>query len=141
MFVLHPTSRCDVCLEAFSSEQEMAPHAIPCGHVFCKRYVVLYWCSSPTQHLLPSTFPNYSSTPPPNLLLSTSHHTTATYIDASNPSSLPNARCAARTSTPPDSRSCTLIALKVLRIREKVIFSNGLRWHSSHPRRPGASFL
>ncbi|KAJ3539860.1 hypothetical protein NMY22_g4546 [Coprinellus aureogranulatus] len=36
MFVLHPTSRCDVCLEAFGSEGEMVPYAIPCGHVFCK---------------------------------------------------------------------------------------------------------
>ncbi|TFK18443.1 hypothetical protein FA15DRAFT_627904 [Coprinopsis marcescibilis] len=36
MFVLHPSSRCDVCLDAFSWETDMAPYAIPCGHVFCK---------------------------------------------------------------------------------------------------------
>lgn len=36
MFVLHPSSRCDVCLETFSSEGDMVPFAIPCGHVFCK---------------------------------------------------------------------------------------------------------
>lgn len=36
MFVLHPSSRCDVCLEPFDWETDMAPYAIPCGHVFCK---------------------------------------------------------------------------------------------------------
>ncbi|KAF9447367.1 hypothetical protein P691DRAFT_125680 [Macrolepiota fuliginosa MF-IS2] len=37
MLVLHPTSRCDVCLEPYASDSSpQAPHAIPCGHIFCK---------------------------------------------------------------------------------------------------------
>ncbi|KAH6909833.1 hypothetical protein BKA70DRAFT_1051921, partial [Coprinopsis sp. MPI-PUGE-AT-0042] len=36
MFVLHSSSYCDVCLEGFSGSGDAAPHAIPCGHVFCK---------------------------------------------------------------------------------------------------------
>ncbi|KAL0958972.1 hypothetical protein HGRIS_014284 [Hohenbuehelia grisea] len=37
MLVVHPASRCDVCLEAYSWDSvEQSPHAIPCGHIFCK---------------------------------------------------------------------------------------------------------
>ncbi|EIN05562.1 hypothetical protein PUNSTDRAFT_122413 [Punctularia strigosozonata HHB-11173 SS5] len=35
--VLHPESRCDICLDAYtSSTPENWPHAISCGHIFCK---------------------------------------------------------------------------------------------------------
>lgn len=37
MLVLHPSSRCDVCLDAYTWETpQQTPHAIPCGHIFCK---------------------------------------------------------------------------------------------------------
>ncbi|KAJ7071206.1 hypothetical protein C8F01DRAFT_1109541 [Mycena amicta] len=32
-FVIHPTTYCDVCLEAYTNS---APYAIPCGHIFCE---------------------------------------------------------------------------------------------------------
>ncbi|OJA11956.1 hypothetical protein AZE42_08064 [Rhizopogon vesiculosus] len=37
MLVVHPASRCDVCLDpyAISSEPASFPHAITCGHIFC----------------------------------------------------------------------------------------------------------
>jgi len=35
MLIINPTSTCDVCLEGYSSDNRQ-PHAIPCGHVFCK---------------------------------------------------------------------------------------------------------
>ncbi|KAJ7431842.1 hypothetical protein B0H11DRAFT_1720824 [Mycena galericulata] len=35
--VLHSSSTCDVCLDAYSWEtQDDSPHAIPCGHIFCR---------------------------------------------------------------------------------------------------------
>ncbi|KAJ7225705.1 hypothetical protein GGX14DRAFT_640470, partial [Mycena pura] len=35
--VLHESSSCDVCLEGYTwLTPENTPHAIPCGHVFCK---------------------------------------------------------------------------------------------------------
>ncbi|KAF4566390.1 hypothetical protein EYR36_011816 [Pleurotus pulmonarius] len=37
MLVLHPSSRCDVCLDPYSwDDAAQSPHAIPCGHIFCK---------------------------------------------------------------------------------------------------------
>ncbi|PFH48814.1 hypothetical protein AMATHDRAFT_64575 [Amanita thiersii Skay4041] len=37
MLVLHPSSRCDICLEAYTQDSPArSPHAIPCGHVFCR---------------------------------------------------------------------------------------------------------
>ena len=43
MLVLHPSSRCDVCLDPYSWETpDQTPHAIPCGHIFCKSYDHLY---------------------------------------------------------------------------------------------------
>lgn len=38
---LSSASACDICCEPFSasSSARRAPHSIPCGHVFCKRYV------------------------------------------------------------------------------------------------------
>ncbi|KAI0746762.1 hypothetical protein C8Q80DRAFT_1105569 [Daedaleopsis nitida] len=36
MLVLHPSSRCDVCLDGYHGFKE--PLAIPCGHIFC------HWC-------------------------------------------------------------------------------------------------
>jgi hypothetical protein len=40
MLVLHHSSRCDVCLDAYTWETpEQTPHAIPCGHIFCKMCV------------------------------------------------------------------------------------------------------
>ncbi|KAJ6604469.1 hypothetical protein DFH09DRAFT_1122796 [Mycena vulgaris] len=39
--VLHPSSCCDVCLDSYSWEtQEDSPHAIPCGHIFCRTCLV-----------------------------------------------------------------------------------------------------
>ncbi|KAM6495031.1 hypothetical protein JOM56_009654 [Amanita muscaria] len=38
MLVLHPRSCCDVCLEPYSQHSiARSPHALPCGHVFCKQ--------------------------------------------------------------------------------------------------------
>lgn len=37
MLILHPSSHCDVCLEVYNWDTPaQLPHAIPCGHVFCK---------------------------------------------------------------------------------------------------------
>ncbi|KIM81257.1 hypothetical protein PILCRDRAFT_506477 [Piloderma croceum F 1598] len=36
MLVLHPTSRCDVCLDDYTwVTPANSPHAISCGHIFC----------------------------------------------------------------------------------------------------------
>ncbi|KAF8882120.1 hypothetical protein BD779DRAFT_945202 [Infundibulicybe gibba] len=35
MLVLHPSSRCDVCLDSYAIDGPQTPHAIPCGHIFC----------------------------------------------------------------------------------------------------------
>ncbi|KAF8622321.1 hypothetical protein AX15_007130 [Amanita polypyramis BW_CC] len=37
MLVLHPSSRCDVCLEPYTQDSSTrSPHVVPCGHVFCR---------------------------------------------------------------------------------------------------------
>ncbi|KAK2467637.1 hypothetical protein APHAL10511_000492 [Amanita phalloides] len=37
MLVLHPSSRCDVCLEPYAQDSfARSPHSVPCGHVFCR---------------------------------------------------------------------------------------------------------
>jgi hypothetical protein len=37
MLVLHPSSRCDVCLDGYlCTTADNAPHAISCGHIFCR---------------------------------------------------------------------------------------------------------
>ncbi|KAG2048575.1 hypothetical protein BDR06DRAFT_895251 [Suillus hirtellus] len=35
--VVHPSSRCDVCLDPYSTSSDLAtsPHTIECGHIFC----------------------------------------------------------------------------------------------------------
>ena len=46
MLVLHPSSRCDVCMDAYTFQTiAETPHAIPCGHIFCRPCVCR--CSSP----------------------------------------------------------------------------------------------
>ena len=36
MLVLHPTSRCDICLDDYTwVTPKHSPHAIACGHIFC----------------------------------------------------------------------------------------------------------
>ncbi|EJF63667.1 hypothetical protein DICSQDRAFT_55259 [Dichomitus squalens LYAD-421 SS1] len=36
MLVVHPSSQCDVCLDAYTwSTPAKSPHAIQCGHIFC----------------------------------------------------------------------------------------------------------
>ncbi|KAG1775713.1 hypothetical protein EV702DRAFT_428635 [Suillus placidus] len=39
MLVVHPSSRCDVCLGPYSISSDLAtsPHTIECGHIFCLR--------------------------------------------------------------------------------------------------------
>ncbi|KAG2034184.1 hypothetical protein BDR03DRAFT_870590 [Suillus americanus] len=39
MLVVHPSSRCDICLDPYSTSSDPAtsPHAIECGHIFCLR--------------------------------------------------------------------------------------------------------
>ena len=37
MLVLHPTSGCDICYDTYG--QENPASTIPCGHIFCYRYV------------------------------------------------------------------------------------------------------
>lgn len=39
MLVLHPSARCDVCLDGYHGIKE--PLVIPCGHTFCHLYVFL----------------------------------------------------------------------------------------------------
>lgn len=40
MLVLHSSSRCDVCLSEYSWETAgKRPHAIACGHIFCREWV------------------------------------------------------------------------------------------------------
>lgn len=37
MLVLHPSSRCDVCLDSYlCSSADTTPTAIACGHIFCR---------------------------------------------------------------------------------------------------------
>ncbi|KAF9002574.1 hypothetical protein BDQ17DRAFT_534656 [Cyathus striatus] len=37
MLIVHPSSNCDICLDPYSWETpDQTPHAIACGHVFCK---------------------------------------------------------------------------------------------------------
>ncbi|KAJ7492802.1 hypothetical protein FB451DRAFT_550815 [Mycena latifolia] len=39
--VLHPSSCCDVCLDSYTFQvADDAPHAIPCGHIFCRACLV-----------------------------------------------------------------------------------------------------
>lgn len=41
MLIVHPSSTCDVCLDPFTWQTPShTPHAIPCGHVFCLRYLL-----------------------------------------------------------------------------------------------------
>ena len=42
MLVVHPSSTCDVCLDRFSDNSNRTPHSIPCGHVFCHKYVLIW---------------------------------------------------------------------------------------------------
>ena len=40
MLIVHPSSQCDVCLDAYSwSTPTKTPHAIQCGHIFCRECV------------------------------------------------------------------------------------------------------
>ncbi|KAK7692033.1 hypothetical protein QCA50_005438 [Cerrena zonata] len=42
--ILHHSSTCDVCQDPFTwDEQEKSPHAIPCGHVFCRGCLLLMY--------------------------------------------------------------------------------------------------
>lgn len=44
MLVVHPSSQCDVCLDAYNwSTPAKAPHAIQCGHIFCYECVSTAW--------------------------------------------------------------------------------------------------
>ncbi|EDR09929.1 uncharacterized protein LACBIDRAFT_293759 [Laccaria bicolor S238N-H82] len=37
MLIVHPSSSCDICLDAYDWDiPTQMPHAIPCGHIFCK---------------------------------------------------------------------------------------------------------
>ena len=46
MLVVHPSSQCDVCLDAYTwSTPAKSPHAIQCGHIFCYEYVSPSSCS------------------------------------------------------------------------------------------------
>ena len=47
MLVLHPNSRCDVCLEGYHGPRD--PIAISCGHIFCQ------WCVAFVALWLPRT--------------------------------------------------------------------------------------
>jgi hypothetical protein len=41
MLIVHPSSSCDVCLDAYDWDiPTQMPHAIPCGHIFCKTLVL-----------------------------------------------------------------------------------------------------
>ncbi|KAF8126361.1 hypothetical protein EV363DRAFT_1174272 [Boletus edulis] len=35
-----PDSTCDICLECYTTEAAGMPHAIPCGHIFCRGCVL-----------------------------------------------------------------------------------------------------
>ena len=50
MLVLHPSSRCDVCMDAYTFQTiAQTPHAIPCGHIFCRPCVCR--CSSESSQM------------------------------------------------------------------------------------------
>lgn len=38
--IIHPSSCCDVCLEPLTYDEPRPPFAIPCGHIFCREYVL-----------------------------------------------------------------------------------------------------
>jgi len=47
MLVIHPTSRCDICLDDYTViDAANSPHTISCGHIFCLK-CVFFW----TTHL------------------------------------------------------------------------------------------
>ncbi|KIJ97199.1 hypothetical protein K443DRAFT_256451 [Laccaria amethystina LaAM-08-1] len=40
MLVLHSSSVCDICTDAYvSDDPDKVPHAVPCGHIFCKNCI------------------------------------------------------------------------------------------------------
>ncbi|EDR09934.1 uncharacterized protein LACBIDRAFT_325831 [Laccaria bicolor S238N-H82] len=42
MLIVHASSSCDICLDAYDWDTPtQLPHAIPCGHIFCKTLVPL----------------------------------------------------------------------------------------------------
>ena len=42
MLIVHASSSCDICLEDYDWDiPTQTPHAIPCGHIFCKTLVLL----------------------------------------------------------------------------------------------------
>lgn len=54
MLVLHPASSCDICYDTYG--QENPASTIPCGHIFCYRYVSPGCCSCDTRHFGLSVF-------------------------------------------------------------------------------------
>ena len=41
MIILHPTSRCDICLDGYAlASSADSPHTISCGHTFCMTCVI-----------------------------------------------------------------------------------------------------
>lgn len=55
MLVLHPTSSCDICYDTYG--QENPASTIPCGHIFCYRYVSPHRHRCDTRHFRLSVFP------------------------------------------------------------------------------------
>lgn len=42
MLVLHSSSVCDICTDVYVSDvPDKVPHAVPCGHIFCKKCAIL----------------------------------------------------------------------------------------------------
>ena len=40
MLVVMSSSCCDICTEEYAESPARSPHAIGCGHIFCRSYVI-----------------------------------------------------------------------------------------------------
>jgi len=49
--ILHRGSHCDICLEPYTYGSLRPPHAIPCGHIFCREYALHQITYTQTIHL------------------------------------------------------------------------------------------
>src|ERR1700685_2004939 len=65
MLVLHPSSRCDICLDDYTwVPPANSPHAISCGHIFCLTCVISFFsvtrflCSSSYSRCLRALYPS-----------------------------------------------------------------------------------
>jgi hypothetical protein len=95
MLVLHPSSRCDVCLDDYTwVSPTNSPHAISCGHIFCLTCAISFMqatCSSESQFCFVGVYAHYTRVPAPSVgkisnqtesrsCMSTKHQTSRTEL-------------------------------------------------------------